>query len=237
MLRAIVGSLIGLTMMGCGYNAGGVNIWEAVEQDDATAIEQFQAAEGDVNVLGPGGSTPLWTALDQKNRYSYEALLQCGADPNVIMSGKRVVTHWAAFEEDPWWLRLALEHGADPNLVNVGRGQPSEGPPLKFAIDSEGSLESVRLLVEHGADINEPFIYDNYPLADALSRTDFDVVLYLLDRGADCELAECRGIKFLDNFKSKYKNRNKWYLLEEDRAKLDEIHAWLKGNGVELDED
>ena len=234
MLRAVVGSLIGLTMMGCGYNAGGINIWEAVEQNDAAAITQFQAAGGDVNVLGPGGSTPLWTALERKKRYSYEALLQCGADPNVLMSGKRVVTHWATLEEDPWWLRLALEHGADPNLVNVGHGRPDEGPPLSYAISYHGSLESVILLVEHGADFNDPFIYNSYPLADALSQAKFDVVLYLLDRGADYELAECQGIKFLENFKTKYENKNKWYLLEEDRAKLDEIHAWLEGNGVDL---
>jgi hypothetical protein len=117
-----------------------------------------------------GGSTPLWVALTEKNRDSYEALLEYGADPNVIMSGRRVVTHWAASEEDPWWLRLALEHGADPNLVNVGRGRPSEGTPLHFALGKRSQLthedairgdgkflDNVKLPVEHGADIDKPW--------------------------------------------------------------------------------
>jgi ankyrin repeat protein len=124
MLRAFVGTLMALAVVGCSHRAGGVDIWEAVEHNDVAAIKKFKAAGGDVNVRSWGGSTALWLALEGKKRYSYEALLERGADPNVIMSGKRVVTHWAALEEEPWWLRVALEHGADPNPVNVGRGRP-----------------------------------------------------------------------------------------------------------------
>ncbi|HVA46994.1 MAG TPA: hypothetical protein VNH11_11555, partial [Pirellulales bacterium] len=161
------------------------------------------------NVRGSGGSTPLWVALKEKNRDSYEALLKYGADPNVIMSGRRVVTHWAAEEEDPWWLRLALEHGADPNLVNVGRGRPSEGTPLKFALGKRSMifpkdarfLGNVKLLVEHGADIDKPWppspregpngpIVPSYPLALAAGCNDFESVLYLLEAGADYKLAD-----------------------------------------------
>jgi hypothetical protein len=134
MLRAIVGTLIGLSVTGCGHTSGGVDIWQALEQDDAAAIRKYQASDGNLNVRSWGGSTPLWTALEGEKRVSYEALLECGTDPNIIMRGRRVVTHWAAIEKDPWWLRLALEHGADPNLVNVGHGRPSERPPLSFAI-------------------------------------------------------------------------------------------------------
>lgn len=234
MLRAIVGALIGLTMTGCGHTAGGVDIWEAVEQNDGAAIRKFKAAGGDVNVLGWDGSTPLWTALQEKKRNSFETLLNCGANPNVIMSGKRVVTHWAATKDDPWWLRLVLEHGADPNLINVGHGRPFEGPPLRFAIGLRGSLESVKLLLAHGAKIDIP-LYDNcYPLASAFSQNKWDIVLYLLDQGADYNLAEC-GDTFLKHFHDLYQHKHV-FLIKKDRDGLDKIHAWLKARGVEFGE-
>src|SRR3972149_117212 len=98
MSRAVMAIFIGTTlpMMGCSSTAGGVDIWKAVQANDAAAIEKFAIAGGDVNVRDFGGSTPLWIALKERKRDSYEALLKNGADPNVIMSGKRVVTHWAA---------------------------------------------------------------------------------------------------------------------------------------------
>ena len=239
MIRAIIGALIGLMMTGCSHSAGGVDIWDAVEQNDGFAIRKFKTAGGDVNVLGWDGSTPLWTALEHKKRYSYEALLDCGADPNVIMRGKRVVTHWAAMEEDPWWLRLALEHGAKPNLVNIGYGRPMEGPPLEAAI-SKGTIESVKLLLEYGAHINKPFSdgpHPSYPLAVAAQSTKFDIVLYLLEQGADYEKAESAlGESFLEHFRKQYENRDEWYNLRDDRTKIDEIYAYLKAKGVKFGE-
>lgn len=166
--------LIGLSTAGC-PQAGGVDIWEAIASDDAEAIAKYAEAGGNLDIQGWGGGTALWEALQQEKPGSYEALLKHGASPDVLMRGKRVVTHWAAMKEDPRWLRLALQHGADPNLVNTGRGRPGEGPPLKFAI-SQGTLETVKLLVEHGADIHKPFIYNCDPLASAMSQNKFDII-------------------------------------------------------------
>jgi len=235
MPRTILGILFGLVIAGCGHIARGVDIWKAVERNDIPAIRKYGAAGGDVNILGWDGSTPLWTALEGEKRYSYEALLDCGADPNIILRGKRVVTHWAAMEEDPWWLRLALEHGADPNLVNVGHGSPLEGPPLRAAIGLRGTLENVKLLVEHGADINKPYPDGCYPLSSALVQNKWEVVLYLLDRGADYTLAECGSIKFLEEFRGLYQ-RKEVFLIKGDREKLDEIRAWLESRGIDVRE-
>jgi uncharacterized protein len=246
-LALLVG--LSLTMTGCGQ-AGGVDIWGAVARGDVLAIQRFASAGGDLNVRGSGGSTPLWAALTDKNRDSYEALLKYGADPNVIMSGRRVVTHWAAAEEDPWWLRLALEHGADPNLVNVGRGRPIEGTPLKFALGKRSQLtlddhirgdvkflHNVKLLVEHGADIDKPDRYNSYPLADAAAYNDFESVLYLLEAGADYALAECGGIKFL----ARVHQVSEWREKEEPPfqhevycKKFDAVRAWLEERGVDV---
>lgn len=224
-----------LTIPGCGLNAGGVDLWRAIEEDDGEAVRRYKAAGGDINIHAwSNGSTPLWAALEAKKRYAYEALLECGADPNVIMSGKRVVTHWAAAERDPWWLRLALDHGADPNMVNIGNGRPSEGPPFIFAIGINGTLDNVKLLVDHGAEVNKPYRQNCYPIADAFSQGKYDVVLYLLNHGCKYDIAECQGLRFLDNVKATHGRRNE-FLIKEYRDGLDNIYEWLKTRGADID--
>ena len=251
MFRPTLAMLLGLSlaMTGCG-RAGGVDIWDAVARGDASAIQTFADAGGDLNVTSFGGSTPLWEALTQKNRESYETLLKNGADPNVIMSGRRVVTHWAALEEDPWWLRLALEHGADPNLVNVGRGRPMEGTPLGFVLNERLRLltledhirgngkffDNVKLLVEHGADVDKPCRYNWYPLPYAASN-DFESLLYLLEAGADYKLAEGNGVSFLARIRQLGEWREKeevQFQHEVFRKKFDAVRAWLEQHGVDL---
>lgn len=236
---------LSLAITGCAQSAGGVDIWHAVARGDASAIQRFASAGGDLNVRGSGGSTPLWVALKEKNRDSYEALLKYGADPNVIMSGKRVVTHWAATEEDPWWLRLALEHGADPNLVNVGRGRPGEGTPLKFVLGKRSVtfpkgvkfIENVKLLVEHGADIDRPDGYNCYPLGQAANSNDFEAILYLLEAGADYKLAECSGINFFARIRQlgEWREKEEYPFQQEDERKnFDAVRAWLEERGVDV---
>ncbi len=241
MFRVLLIFLVGLTMMGCNQSAGGVNIFEAVENNDSKKIDKFAKSGGDLNVKKLNGTTPLWVALSEKKKESYEALLKNGADPNVIMSGKRVVTHWAALNyEDSWWLKLALQHGADPNLVNVGCTRPSAGTPLKYAIignpfgEDPGVLENVSLLVEQGADVNKPDLYNAYPLSIALDQKDFRIVLYLLDQGTDYHLSKRDGIKFVKAIRQKIKMKNDFFLLKEDRDDLDAVRDWLVDHNVDV---
>jgi len=230
-----------LPFAGCAdHTAGGVDIWQAVRSDDPTAVETYAAAGGNLDVRDRDGRTPLFVALSDEKRGSYEALLKQGADPNTIMSGKRVVTHWAATKDDPWWINLALEHGADPNLVNVGDGSPGEGTPLHFAIgngeveDSDASVEIVRLLCEHGADVNKPGRFDSFPLADAVTQNKFRIVMYLLENGADINRSQLGGISFLTYMRERCENRDNWFRQQEDRDEVDAIRAWLESRGVDV---
>lgn len=231
-----------LVMAGCSSGvSGGVDIWQAIEQDDSAAIAIYAASGGDVDVLNGDGSTPLWVAFDKEHRESYEALLEYGADPNIVMSGKRVVTHWAAMREDSWWLSLALAHGADPDLVNVGWGRPSEGTPLHFTLgngvirDTAGALRNVELLVSSGADVNKTDRYGCDPLAIAGAQNKFRIALYLLNHGADFRRSKRKGVTFLENIRIKCENRDRWFLLKEDREGLDAVREWLEARGVEIE--
>ena len=93
------------------------------------------------------------------------------------------VIHHAALEEDPFWLKTALESGGDPNQMNNAEGM-QKGRPLYFAIMKRGRIANVKLLCEHGADVNAPI--DHLGLT-ALHNVcgHFEIVYYLLESGAD----------------------------------------------------
>ncbi|QDU42480.1 Ankyrin repeats (3 copies) [Symmachiella dynata] len=218
--------LVNVFMIGCGGSAGGVNIWDAVEQNDAAAIKTYSNAGGDLDIRNFGGETPLFLALSSKHFESYKALLKCGADPNFIMSKQRVVTHWAAIEDDPKWLKLALEHEADPNLVNIGSGSPFEGTPFHFAI-TNSHIDNIKLLIQYGADINKPDHLDCPPVTVATLQNDYEVVLLLLESGADYQNALCGGRPFQEIMDERYLIKNKYFERPEVQQQLKAIQKWM----------
>ncbi|WP_339910669.1 ankyrin repeat domain-containing protein [Symmachiella dynata] len=213
-------------MAGCGGSAGGVHVWEAVEQNDAAAIKTYSNAGGDLDIRNFGGETPLFLALSLKHFESYKALLECGADPNVIMSKQRVVTHWAAMEGDAKWLKLALEHGADPNLVNIGSGPPPEGTPLHFAIGRH--IDNIKLLIQYGADIDKPDYLNCSPITQAAMQNEFEVVILLLESGADYKSARCGGRTFQEIMDERKLIKSKYFDRPDVQDQLRAIETWLE---------
>lgn len=211
---------------GCGGSAGGINVWDAVEQNDAAGIKTYSNAGGDLDIRNFGGETPLFLALTLKHFESYKALLVCGADPNVIMSKQRVVTHWAAMEDDPKWLKLALEHEANPNLVNIGSGPPNEGTPLHFAIGRH--IDNIKLLIQYGADINKPDYLDCPPITQAAMQNEFEVVILLLESGADYKRARCGGRTFQEIMDERKLIKSKYFDRPEVQQQLRTIDTWLE---------
>lgn len=80
--------------------------------------------------------------------------------------------------------RLFLEHGADPNAVR-------EGQPLIFAVWR--NLDSLREMLDHGADINKPDRDGDTPLLFCLRNGRWDAALLLLERGADIDVQSNYG--------------------------------------------
>jgi uncharacterized protein len=248
LMYLIVGSvvmalIVWMVVMNLKQNSGGVNIFDAVENNDPKNITLFAKSGGDLNVKNFKGYTPLWIALSEKKKASYEALLKNGADPNVIMSRKRVVTHWAALNnEDSRWLKLALENGADPNLINVGNGRTSDGTPLEYAITSSNirenpvAAENVKLLVEHGAKINNPERNFTHPLSLAAGQNDFKIVLYLLEQGADYNRSEYGGQKFLSVIRYAIGMKED-FLIKERRDDLDAVIKWMEAHNIDITEE
>jgi uncharacterized protein len=230
-----IGVLGVMPMSGCGNSAGGVNIWNAVASDDVDAIERYATAGGDLNCRNISGNTPLMVAFDSKQVASYERLLELGADPNVTMSDRRTLTAWAAArKEDTTWLRLALAHGGDPNLLSSSRASKSLHPPLRFAT-SNGSLEHATLLIDHGADVDDLGETGQRPLIYAIGSGRYDVVLLLLQSGADYTADDTVPWSFLEAVRRIRANEDIQLVNPKMREGFQRVESWLHENGVDME--
>jgi ankyrin repeat protein len=104
-----------------------------------------------------------------------QQLLTHGADPNVECKG------WTPLDEAsshgrPEIVRMLLEHGADPNRVD-----PLSGPALHMASDTT----VVELLLEYGVNVDVRGEGGYTPLHEAAHNLKLQVLVVLLNRGAD----------------------------------------------------
>ena len=78
-------------------------------------------------------------------------------------------------------IRILLDHAANPNVSADRNGRRT---PLLFAVVN-ADLESIRALLDQGANINTADAYGRTPLMEAAWATDSETVKLLIDRGAD----------------------------------------------------
>ena len=133
-------------------------------------------------------------------------LLDAGANPNALVNNTprarmragspRIVFATplmrAAFSGDPELVKLLLSHGADPTIVSKdGETMVSAAAGLGFIQGySKGKppaerLETVKLFVELGADVNAADDYGITPLMVAGNMGDVSIIQFLIDHGAD----------------------------------------------------
>ena len=137
----------------------------------AAATQAVRATPALVNGRGSGGSTPLMYAALYGSAALVANLLEVRADPNIRNHAGATALTWAL--DDVEKVRLLVAAGADVNA-------PSEfgRTPLMLAAAQAGSMPTVKLLLERGA---EP---TSAALAAAAARGNHDVVKLLLAAGA-----------------------------------------------------
>ena len=129
-----------------------------------------------------------WCIFNKKAA-SFRKLLELGADPNwldkndafpfpIIEASKRIGTY----------LNDALMYGGNPNCYFKKGQWFADCTPLGGAIYSSDS-NNVKLLIEHGADINYTPIYYCNPLRIAMIQEEIEICKYLIIKGADCSKA------------------------------------------------
>ena len=145
----LLAGLLAIPALGVSAAPRDAGLLEAVRTGDVAAIDALLDEGADVNAAGADGTTALHWAVYRDDLPTVERLIRAGA----------AVDHANRYGVRPLSLAVAggqagiaevlLAAGADPALPTAGE------PPILSAART-GSLDTVRLLVRHGADINAP---------------------------------------------------------------------------------
>ena len=177
----------------------------AAELGDAAEVRRLMKDQG-VNPdkhFSPEGMPLVAWPIYTKNPAGLKAMLENGADPNAATLHPAQNTErfkgryennamvWAAKETDTAYLNLLLDKGGNPNTRN------SNNETLLFqAMIWDNQSQNVRLLVERGADVNEPHSGGiSGPIIETYAtRGAFKTTLWLLEHGADPRLEYHGGL-------------------------------------------
>jgi ankyrin repeat protein len=179
----------------------------ACENGSAPVVQRLLKAGVSANTTGPLGETALHLCARTGQPEAVRALLAGGAlvDPIENWRGQTPLM-WAAAEGHGDAMKVLIEAGADVNArssIVVWERQRTEEPrdkwlppggltPLLFAA-RDGKVSSVKVLLDHGADINIVDPDRHTPLILALSSGHFDVAGLLIERGADVNMEDKVG--------------------------------------------
>ncbi len=202
-------------LLKAGANAKAVNRYgatplsEAVTAGSAALIEALINAGADPKTKTTSdGETVLMTAARAGNVDAVRVLLDHGADVNARESYKgQTALMWAAAERHPEVVKLLLAKGADWKV----RSNDRETKPPKLSAASsispiprggftallftarEGDIETARIMLDAGVDINYGDIDNASALIVSIMNKQFTFAKFLIDRGADVNVVDASG--------------------------------------------
>jgi ankyrin repeat protein len=181
---------------------------EAAANGNAEIVELLLKAGADANALSAQGEPALMTAARAGNPEAVRVLLKHGVVVDARESWKgQTALMWAAAENRAEVVKVLIAAGADvngrstewpeekkrPSNGNIVSTRPRGGlTPLLFAA-REGALASMQVLAKAGADLNLTEPDGTNALVMALINAHYDAAAFLLDAGADPNVADKFG--------------------------------------------
>lgn len=180
-------------------------LWLAAENGSLPIVQRLLTAGADPNLKLVAGETPLMIASRGGFALVVTALLAKGADPNVQATRGQTALMWAASQKHPEAVKaLLVDKRTNINLRSSEWGEVMAIPPhgylpynryiprgvetgLLFAARS-GDLDSAKLLIDAGANVNDTDAWGITPLVLAEHSGFTDMALYFLEKGADPNL-------------------------------------------------
>ena len=185
----------------------------AAANGDATLIEALVKAGADPKSANGDGETALMSASRSRSVAAVKLLLALGADPNVKEGWlEQTALMWAAVSNSAGVAQALVEGGAEVNVRS--KTLPGQQPrpkgadtayqsahsnfpkggftPLIFAAQYN-AIDTARVLLAHGADINLPDPDGITPLMMAILNGNYDFANVLVQQGADIAKGDRSG--------------------------------------------
>ncbi len=160
----------------------------AASMGDGKKVKEILASGYNVNQTGAGGMTPLILSTMLANRDAAILLLENGADPNQQSDEGSSAMSYAARNGDMRTLEAVLKHGGNVNL----RNKKNKSIPLFDAVYSR-SIPIIKLLLDRASKIDSQDNSGDTAMVHAAGTGRYDIVMFLLDAGANPKIENKRG--------------------------------------------